>query len=72
MRARRSGKIVNISSISGKIGGAASRVAGAESGRSGPAYQTAEKLFPEITLRASMGLRPEDRGNPKIDGELDG
>jgi 3-oxoacyl-[acyl-carrier protein] reductase len=42
LKARRSGKIVNISSISGKIGGAASRVAGAERGRSGPAYAAAK------------------------------
>jgi 3-oxoacyl-[acyl-carrier protein] reductase len=42
LKARRSGKIVNISSISGKIGGAASRVAGAECGRSGPAYAAAK------------------------------
>jgi 3-oxoacyl-[acyl-carrier protein] reductase len=42
LKAQRSGKIVNISSISGKIGGAASRVAGAERGRSGPAYAAAK------------------------------
>jgi 3-oxoacyl-[acyl-carrier protein] reductase len=42
LKARRLGKIVNISSISGKIGGAASRVAGAERGRSGPAYAAAK------------------------------
>src|SRR5262249_3825507 len=35
MKAQRSGKIVNISSVSGKIGGVASRAAGAERGRSG-------------------------------------
>jgi 3-oxoacyl-[acyl-carrier protein] reductase len=42
MKARHSGKIVNISSISGKIGGVASRAAGSERGRSGPAYAAAK------------------------------
>jgi 3-oxoacyl-[acyl-carrier protein] reductase len=42
MKARRCGKIVNISSVSGKIGGVASRAVGAERGRSGPAYAAAK------------------------------
>jgi 3-oxoacyl-[acyl-carrier protein] reductase len=42
MKQRRSGKIVNISSVSGKIGGVASRAAGTNSGRSGPAYAAAK------------------------------
>jgi NAD(P)-dependent dehydrogenase (short-subunit alcohol dehydrogenase family) len=42
MRQRRSGKIVNISSLSGKIGGVVSRAAGTQSGRSGPAYAAAK------------------------------
>jgi 3-oxoacyl-[acyl-carrier protein] reductase len=42
MKARRYGKIVNISSVSGKIGGAASRAAGTNRGRSGPAYAAAK------------------------------
>src|SRR5689334_4681399 len=42
MKARGSGKIVNISSVSGKIGGVASRAAGSNRGRSGPAYAAAK------------------------------
>jgi 3-oxoacyl-[acyl-carrier protein] reductase len=42
MRARRHGKVVNISSVSGKIGGVASRAAGSDRGRSGPAYAAAK------------------------------
>ena len=42
MKARGSGKIVNISSVSGKIGGVASRAAGSHRGRSGPAYAAAK------------------------------
>jgi 3-oxoacyl-[acyl-carrier protein] reductase len=42
MKQRRYGKIVNISSVSGKIGGVASRAAGSSSGRSGPAYAAAK------------------------------
>jgi 3-oxoacyl-[acyl-carrier protein] reductase len=42
MRARRYGKIVNVSSVSGKIGGVASRAAGSDRGRSGPAYAAAK------------------------------
>jgi 3-oxoacyl-[acyl-carrier protein] reductase len=42
MKARRFGKIVNISSVSGKIGGVASRAAGSDRGRSGPAYAAAK------------------------------
>src|SRR5262245_48187028 len=42
MKERRSGKIVNISSISGKIGGVASRAVGSKFGRSGPAYAAAK------------------------------
>jgi 3-oxoacyl-[acyl-carrier protein] reductase len=42
MKSRGHGKIVNISSVSGKIGGVASRAAGADSGRSGPAYAAAK------------------------------
>ncbi|MBM4067455.1 MAG: SDR family oxidoreductase [Planctomycetes bacterium] len=42
MKERGSGKIVNISSISGKIGGVASRAAGSDRGRSGPAYAAAK------------------------------
>jgi 3-oxoacyl-[acyl-carrier protein] reductase len=42
MKARGSGKIVNISSVSGKIGGVASRAAGSSRGRSGPAYAAAK------------------------------
>ena len=42
MKERRFGKIVNISSISGKIGGVASRAAGSNRGRSGPAYAAAK------------------------------
>lgn len=42
MKSRKSGKIVNISSVSGKIGGVASRAVGAASGRSGPAYAAAK------------------------------
>ncbi len=42
MRQRRSGKIVNISSLSGKIGGVVSRAPGSDRGRSGPAYAAAK------------------------------
>jgi 3-oxoacyl-[acyl-carrier protein] reductase len=42
MKARHSGKIVNISSVSGKIGGVASQGAGTTRGRSGPAYAAAK------------------------------
>jgi len=42
MKSRGSGKIVNISSVSGKIGGVASRAAGSNRGRSGPAYAAAK------------------------------
>jgi 3-oxoacyl-[acyl-carrier protein] reductase len=42
MKARGCGKIVNISSVSGKIGGVASRAAGTDRGRSGPAYAAAK------------------------------
>lgn len=42
MKERKCGKIVNISSVSGKIGGVASRAAGSNSGRSGPAYAAAK------------------------------
>jgi len=42
MKERRFGKIVNISSVSGKIGGVASRAAGSNLGRSGPAYAAAK------------------------------
>jgi 3-oxoacyl-[acyl-carrier protein] reductase len=42
MKARHSGKIVNISSVSGKIGGIVSRAAGSDRGRSGPAYAAAK------------------------------
>ncbi|MBI3866288.1 MAG: SDR family oxidoreductase [Planctomycetia bacterium] len=42
MKERRYGKIVNISSISGKIGGVSSRAAGSTKGRSGPAYAAAK------------------------------
>ena len=42
MRARRHGKVVNISSVSGKVGGVASRAAGSDRGRSGPAYAAAK------------------------------
>jgi 3-oxoacyl-[acyl-carrier protein] reductase len=42
LKARRSGKIVNISSVSGKIGGVASHGAGSKRGRSGPAYAAAK------------------------------
>ncbi len=42
MKGRQSGKIVNISSVSGKIGGVASRAEGSDLGRSGPAYAAAK------------------------------
>lgn len=42
MQRQGGGKIVNISSISGKLGGAVSRGAGASAGRSGPAYAAAK------------------------------
>jgi 3-oxoacyl-[acyl-carrier protein] reductase len=42
MKRQGGGKIVNISSISGKLGGAVSRGAGASAGRSGPAYAAAK------------------------------
>jgi 3-oxoacyl-[acyl-carrier protein] reductase len=42
MKDQGGGKIVNISSISGKAGGAVSRAAGAPAGRSGPAYAAAK------------------------------
>ena len=42
MKARQFGKIVNISSVSGKIGGVASRAVGSNAGRSGPAYAAAK------------------------------
>lgn len=42
MKSRGHGKIVNISSISGKIGGVASRATGSDKGRSGPAYAAAK------------------------------
>jgi 3-oxoacyl-[acyl-carrier protein] reductase len=42
LKSRGSGKIVNISSVSGKIGGVVSRAAGSNRGRSGPAYAAAK------------------------------
>jgi 3-oxoacyl-[acyl-carrier protein] reductase len=42
MKSRRAGKIVNISSVSGKIGGVVSQAAGTSRGRSGPAYAAAK------------------------------
>jgi 3-oxoacyl-[acyl-carrier protein] reductase len=42
MKRQGGGKIVNISSISGKLGGAVSRAEGAPAGRSGPAYAAAK------------------------------
>lgn len=42
MKRQGGGKIVNISSISGKLGGTVSRESGASSGRSGPAYAAAK------------------------------
>jgi 3-oxoacyl-[acyl-carrier protein] reductase len=42
MKRQGGGKIVNISSISGKLGGAVSRGTGASAGRSGPAYASAK------------------------------
>ncbi len=42
MRAAGYGKIVNVSSISGKLGGALSRRPGSDRGRSGPAYAAAK------------------------------
>ncbi|MBI1914622.1 MAG: SDR family oxidoreductase [Planctomycetes bacterium] len=42
MKGRQFGKIVNISSVSGKIGGVASRAEGSNLGRSGPAYAAAK------------------------------
>jgi 3-oxoacyl-[acyl-carrier protein] reductase len=42
MKQRQCGKIVSISSVSGKIGGVASRAAGSATGRSGPAYAAAK------------------------------
>lgn len=42
MQQQRYGKIVNISSISGKLGGAVSTAPGAARGRSGPAYAAAK------------------------------
>lgn len=42
MKARQAGKIVNISSVSGKIGGVVSRLPGLAHGRSGPAYAAAK------------------------------
>jgi 3-oxoacyl-[acyl-carrier protein] reductase len=42
MKRQGGGKIVNISSISGKAGGAVSRETGASAGRSGPAYAAAK------------------------------
>jgi 3-oxoacyl-[acyl-carrier protein] reductase len=42
MKARGYGKIVSISSVSAKIGGAPSHAAGTPSGRSGPAYAAAK------------------------------
>jgi 3-oxoacyl-[acyl-carrier protein] reductase len=42
MRRQGGGKIVNISSISGKLGGAVSSGSGAAGGRSGPAYAMAK------------------------------
>jgi 3-oxoacyl-[acyl-carrier protein] reductase len=42
MKRQGGGKIVNISSISGKLGGAVSRASGAPSGRSGPSYAAAK------------------------------
>jgi 3-oxoacyl-[acyl-carrier protein] reductase len=42
MKRQGGGKIVNISSISGKLGGTVSREAGVSAGRSGPAYAAAK------------------------------
>ena len=42
MKRQGGGKIVNIASISGKLGGAVSRRSGAPTGRSGPAYAAAK------------------------------
>lgn len=42
MKERRFGKIVNISSVSGKIGGLVSHAPGSSGGRSGPAYAAAK------------------------------
>jgi 3-oxoacyl-[acyl-carrier protein] reductase len=59
MRERRSGKIVNISSISGKIGGVASRAAGSKRGRSGPAYAAAKAGVIALTRWVAKDVGPE-------------
>jgi 3-oxoacyl-[acyl-carrier protein] reductase len=58
MKARRSGKIVNISSVSGKIGGVASRAAGTEKGRSGPAYAAAKGGVIALTRWVAKDVGP--------------
>jgi 3-oxoacyl-[acyl-carrier protein] reductase len=59
MRERRRGKIVNISSVSGKIGGVASRAAGSKHGRSGPAYAAAKAGVIALTRWVAKDVGPE-------------
>ena len=59
MKQRRFGKIVNISSISGKIGGVASRAAGSHRGRSGPAYAAAKAGVIALTRWVAKDVGPE-------------
>lgn len=59
MKERRSGKIVNISSISGKIGGVASRAAGSNRGRSGPAYAAAKAGVLALTRWVAKDVGPD-------------
>jgi len=59
MKARRSGKIVNISSVSGKIGGVASWAAGSKHGRSGPAYAAAKAGVLALTRWVAKDVGPE-------------
>ena len=58
MKARRAGKIVNISSVSGKIGGVVSRTPGAERGRSGPAYAAAKAGVTALGITWAKELGP--------------
>jgi NAD(P)-dependent dehydrogenase (short-subunit alcohol dehydrogenase family) len=59
MKERRRGKIVNISSVSGKIGGVASRAASSKHGRSGPAYAAAKAGVIALTRWVAKDVGPE-------------
>jgi 3-oxoacyl-[acyl-carrier protein] reductase len=61
MKKRRFGKIVNIKSVSGKIGGVASRVPGSNLGQSGPAYPAAKAGVLALTRWVVRDVEWRDR-----------